>query len=177
MKRQYFYPRPKDSMIATEFSFALKGFTLIEMLVVLAIIVILLLATLPLNSSKIHQTRIAESISLIKAYQPQIEEYFQINKEFPVDNEAAGLPSADRIQGNYLQAVYVVEGALQLHLGNKINSELKDKFVSLRPVFVPGVENAPVSWICGFDSVPGNMVAAGENRTDVSRTNLPLSCR
>ena len=148
-----------------------------EMLIVLVIIGILLLATLPAGSGKIDQVRIAESISLAKAYQPQIEAYFHRQEGFPVDNEDAGIPPAEDIQGNYLKAVYVVDGALQLQLGNKIRPEFVGKFISLRPVFMPGVNNVPLSWICGFDSVPGTMVAAGENRTEIARSSLPLSCR
>ncbi|MFT4520070.1 MAG: type IV pilus assembly protein PilA [Halioglobus sp.] len=154
-----------------------NGFSLIEMVIVLAIIGILLVAILPSNQGRIDQTKLAESVKLMSQYQPQIVQHYQFNNEFPVDNKAAGMPDPDKISGNYLTAVFVVDGALHLQLGNKVRPELTNKFVTLRPVFVPGVENAPVSWICGYDAVPANMVAAGENRTDIEAGSLPLSCR
>ena len=147
------------------------------MLIVLAIIGILLIATIPSNSGKIDQAGVSETVRLMRGYQLQIESYYSMNNEFPADNKAAGIPEATSIIGNYLTAAYLQNGALHLELGNKIRNTLKGKFISLRPVFVPDVENTPVSWICGNDTVPGNMIAAGENRTDVENYSLPLSCR
>ena len=153
------------------------GFTLIEMLVVLAIIALLALATIPTGGGKFDQAAVSESLNLVSGYQLQIEQYYMLNNEFPEDNEAAGLPPSQTIMGNYLAAAELADGALHLQLGNKIRPELKGKFVSLRPIFVPGTENTPVSWICGNDTVPPNMLAAGENRTNIESFRLPVSCR
>lgn len=147
------------------------------MLIVLAIISILLVATIPSNSGKIDQVGVSETIRLMRGYQAQIERYYSMNNVFPADNKAAGIPEASDIVGNYLSAAYLKDGALHLQLGNKIRTDLKDKFVSLRPVFVPLVENTPVSWICGNDTVPAKMIAAGKNRTDVEARSLPITCR
>ena len=119
----------------------------------------------------------SESLNLVSGYQLQIEQYYMLNNEFPADNEAAGIPPSQAILGNYLEAAELVDGALHLQLGNKIRPELKGKFVSVRPIFVPGTANTPISWICGNDTVPPNMLAAGENRTDIESFRLPVSCR
>lgn len=153
------------------------GFTLVEILVVLAIVAILMMAAIPSGGGKIDQAGINETLALVKGYQLQIEQYYQFYNEFPADNDTAGLPEPESIMGNYLQAAYLEDGALHLQLGNKIRPELQGKFVSIRPIFVPGEENTPVSWICGNDTVPPKMVAGGENRTDVESYRLPVSCR
>ena len=153
------------------------GFTLLEMLIVLAIISIMLIAAIPSNSGKLDQVGVSESIRLMQGYQRQIESYYSSNKAFPPNNAAAGIPEATSIMGNYLSAAYLEDGALHLPLGNKISEPLKGKFVSLRPVYVPLVENTPVSWVCGHDTAPANMVAAGKNRTDVETRSLPVTCR
>jgi type IV pilus assembly protein PilA len=154
-----------------------NGFTLVEMLVVLAIIALVALATIPTGGGKFDQAAVSESLNLVKDYQLQIEQYYMLLKEFPKDNEAAGIPPSQAIMGNYLEAVELADGALHLQLGNKIRPKLKGKFVSIRPIFVPGTENTPVSWICGNDTVPPDMLAAGENRTNIESHRLPISCR
>lgn len=154
-----------------------RGFTLIEMLIVLAIMAIILVASIPSSGGKVDQVGVNEALNLVKIYQPQIESYYQMTGEFPADNETLGIPDPDSIIGNYLSAVHLEGGALHLQLGNKIRPKLKGKVVSVRPVFVPDTPNAPVSWICGNDSVPTNMLAAGDNRTNLDPLSLPNSCR
>ena len=153
------------------------GFTLLEMLIVLAIIAILLALTIPSGGGKLDQARIVESINLVKRFQPQIESYYAMHNEFPADNASLGIPASRSIVGNYMKSVTLVDGALHLKLGNKINPKLNDKVISVRPIFVPDEPDAPVSWICGHDSVPENMIAAGENRTNIENTSLPVVCR
>ncbi len=153
------------------------GFSLLEMLMVLVIISLLLLAALPSGTGKVDQAGITEAIALVERYKLQIEQFYMLNNEFPSDNTSAGMPDPGQIRGNYLAAAHQVDGALHLELGNKISQDLQGKFVSIRPVIVPGVENAPISWICGVDTVPKDMVAAGENRTDVEGYRLPVTCR
>ncbi len=154
-----------------------RGFSMIEMLLVLVLISMLVLAALPSGGGKIDQTGIAESLSLVERYKTQVEQYYLSHQAFPPDNDAAGMPEPEMIIGNYLAGVEQADGAMHLILGNKIRPELHGKRISVRPVFVPGAENSPISWVCGFDTVPANMVAAGENRTDVEGFRLPLSCR
>jgi len=153
------------------------GFSLMEMLIVLAIISIILVATIPSGGGRVDQAAVAETVDLMKNYKPQIENYYRSHGEFPADNATAGLPEADNIAGNYMTAVFLLDGALHVRLGNKIRPELRGKYISLRPIFVPDVENAPISWVCGTDTVPVDMVAAGENRTDIASASLPVACR
>lgn len=154
-----------------------RGFSLLEMMMVLVIISLLLLAALPSGTTKVDQAGISEALTLVERYKLQIEQFYMLNNEFPPDNTSAGMPEPKQIRGNYLAAAHQVDGALHLELGNKISEDLQGKIVSIRPVIVPGVDNAPISWICGVDTVPTDMVAAGENRTDVEGYRLPVNCR
>ncbi|MFT5084545.1 MAG: type IV pilus assembly protein PilA [Lentisphaeria bacterium] len=155
----------------------LLGFSLIEMLVVLAIIAILATIAIPSSNGKINRVRVAESLKLVEGYKSQIENHYKIANEFPRDNKEAGLPKPEQIIGNFLQETSVDDGAFHLTLGNKIVPALQGKTISVRPIFVPEAANAPISWICGYDSVPEGMVAGGENRTDADVLYLPLECR
>ena len=49
--------------------------------------------------------------------------------------------------------------------------------LTLRRIFVPGVQQGAISWVCGHDEIPGAMVASGPNRTDVPADKLPVQCR
>jgi type IV pilus assembly protein PilA len=154
-----------------------KGFTLVEIMVVLAVIAILLTIALPSDGGRINRVRVEESLKLVEQYKAPIEFYYRSNQFFPASNQSANLPQPHQIVGNYLAETQLIHGALHLRLGNKIGKTLQGKIVSLRPIFVPGVENAPISWICGYDTVPNGMAAAGENLTDLDPQFLPLNCR
>ena len=153
------------------------GFSLLEIVIALAIIALLALAALPSGEGRMDQAYIVESMNLTTPYKMQVAQYQQATGEFPTDNNAMGLPMPDEIQGNYLASLTVEHGALHLQLGNKIRSQLQGKILTLRPIFVPGVQQGAISWVCGHDEIPGAMVAAGPNRTNVAADRLPVQCR
>jgi type IV pilus assembly protein PilA len=153
------------------------GFTLIEVLIVLSIIAILLTLAMPSSNNRIMRIRVAESMELIDIYKPNIEQFYYANNTFPLDNKTAGIPEPSKIIGNYITGVIVDQGALHIVLGNKIFSNLVGKRVTIRPIYVDDSPNSPVSWICGYDEAPQEMVAAGPNHTDLKLEFLPLKCR
>jgi len=154
-----------------------KGFTLLELLIAIAIVAILVTLALPNKSNGITRTHINESIKLVELYKPVISASYYATGTFPKDNEAANIPSANKILGNYVSSVYLELGAFHLEFGNKIHPSLAGKTLSIRPIYVEGSQDSPVSWICGNDSVPDNMSAGGENKTDIGNEHLPLACR
>ena len=153
------------------------GFTLIEMIVVLAVVAILLTLALPDNSGAIVRTQVRESVNLLDGLQPAVADRYRLTGEFPRDNEAAGIPPAEKIKGNFVSQVVLRKGAFHIEFGNKIRADLAGKRLSVRPVYVQDSPQSPVSWICGNDSVPAGMAAAGENHTDIDINFLPYSCR
>ena len=155
-----------------------KGFTLIEMMVILAIISILAVLVIPSSDhDRFNRAKIQESLHLIERYKPIIEQYYYQYNAFPTDNNQVGLPAPRLIKGNYLQSAAIENGAIHIQMGNKVSAKLSGKTLSIRPIFVPNIANAPVSWICGYDIVPSGMLASGENLTDIEALDLPLNCR
>ena len=152
------------------------GFTLMEMIVVLAIISILALAAMPSSTGKINRAYISENLQLVEPFTEAIAKNYAITGSFPADNTEAGFPKPELITGNYLESVEVENGALHLTLGQKIGGDLKGKILSLRPVYVPDAVSTPISWICGYDAIPEKMDTPAENRTDIDRSSLPLQC-
>ena len=153
------------------------GFTLIEMLVVLAIIAILAVIALPSPQPMLARQQVTESLGLIEDYKKLVAFYYTSSHTFLKNNAQACIPAPDKLLGNFVDNIALVDGAFQLHFGNKAVSKLKGKYLSVRPIVVTGSPESPISWVCGAASVPQGMQAIGENKTDIAISDLPMECR
>ncbi len=153
-----------------------QGFTLIEVLVVIGIIAILALLAIPSQLSKHNQVKVLETVELAESFKENIQAYYQLSGKFPIDNNEASMPEPDKILGNYLKRLEMVDGAMHLVFGKKL-SRFEDQVVTIFPVYVKDSPASPISWVCGYSQPPEGMLAAGENRTTVEKVNLPLRCR
>jgi type IV pilus assembly protein PilA len=154
-----------------------KGFTLIEMMIVLAIIAILVTLAIPNSKGRLTRVQIDESLALVSDFQQQVVAYYKVMGEFPASNETLGMPDPEKIVGNYFVALTLAQGALHMELGNKIGEGQTGRVISLFPVYVPGSPQSPVSWVCGLSAIPEGMRAGGENLTDIELPYLPTRCR
>jgi len=153
-----------------------RGFTLLELMVVVAVIAILSMMAIPSYRDRIVRKQVAETLDGLAFAQGAIGTRYALTHAFPADNAEAGLPPADKIVGSHLLSVTVVDGALVLRFGNSADTTLKDKKLSLRPAYVDGYPQVPLVWVCAGAKVPGNMTAQGEDVTDVPTRYLPLRC-
>ena len=153
------------------------GFSLLELMIVIAIIVILALIALPGVPDKLIRDRISEAIKLADIVKPPIATAWSTTGQLPVDNAAAAMPVADKIVNDMISSVAVESGAIQITFGNKAHAAIQGKVLTLRPGVVDDAPIVPISWVCGDAEPPNKMTARGLNKTSVPARYLPLACR
>jgi len=154
-----------------------RGFTLIEMVVVIAIIAILAVITLPSYLERNIRQQIEAAMPLADIAKKPVVAAWTAQVPFPPDNTAAGLPAADKIVNNYVSAVAIQDGAIHITFGNQAVGAIKGKILTLRPAVVADAPVVPVTWVCGNANPPDKMTVKGDNRTSVPANYLPLECR
>ncbi len=153
------------------------GFTLMEMMAVVAVIAILALMAIPSFQEKIVRDQIVEALPLADIARAPVAASWLAGQPFPADNNAAGLPPADKIVSNLVRSVQVQDGAIHVAFGNRANSALRDKILTLRPAVVADAPVVPVAWVCGNAAPPDKMTVTGANNTNIPNIFLPLRCR
>src|SRR6185312_12054520 len=86
-----------------------KGFTLIELMIVVAIIGILAAIALPAYQDYTIRSKVTEGLSLVAAAKT-----YASNGAYPADNATAGLAVATDIKGKYVTSVTVANGVITI---------------------------------------------------------------
>jgi type IV pilus assembly protein PilA len=152
------------------------GFSLIELMVVVAIVAILALMAVPSLSDKYIREHIVEAMPLANIAKGPVATAWATTQTLPEDNESAGLPAADKMVNNVVRSVTVEEGAIHILFGNRANGALQGKTLTLRPAVVEEEPLVPVAWVCGHAKAPEKMTAMGADRTDIAKAHLPVNC-
>jgi type IV pilus assembly protein PilA len=168
-----------------------QGFTLIELMIVVAIIGILAAIAIPAYQDYTIRAQVSEGLNLAAAAKAAVAESFLNNGEAPQNRTVAGMSvNAADTQGKYVAAVNVVNGRIDVTYGNEANNQLTTgpAILTLTPY-----ETADLSiiWRCGTAVDPtaaGGATAlmgisgGGVNATYAAPTNLdpkytPAACR
>ncbi|EMU1395287.1 pilin [Neisseria gonorrhoeae] len=104
-----------------------KGFTLIELMIVIAIVGILAAVALPAYQDYTARAQVSEAILLAEGQKSAVTEYYLNHGKWPEDNDKAGVASASDIKGKYVKEVKVEKGVVTAanDAGNGTNIETK----------------------------------------------------
>ena len=97
-----------------------KGFTLIELMIVVAIIGILAAIALPAYQDYTKRTHVSEGLTLAGGAKASVTEYYSSQGNFPSNNSSAGLAAATDIKGNAVKSVTVANGKITIAYNNKV---------------------------------------------------------
>jgi type IV pilus assembly protein PilA len=145
-----------------------NGFTFIELLITLSIIVFLAVVAIPNFIAYKNKTYTLDPEMLFVSVRDTIEEFYQERGRFPKDYREAGLQEPDNIQSNFVASLEVEDGAVHITYNNKADDEtLKGYIVTYRPALFSKNPSAAIVWVCGVNEPPKGFLTVGKNRTNV----------
>ena len=154
-----------------------RGFTMLEMMMVLVVIAILASIALPSMLERNVRDQVSEALPIADIAKPAIAAAWVAGGPLPADNAAAGLPPPEKIVNQWVRSVTVANGAIQIAFGNRAAKALQGQVLTVRPAGVPDARIVPIVWLCGHAGPPAPMQAQGDDRTSVARGLLPPRCR
>ena len=111
-----------------------KGFTLIELMIVIAIIGILAVIALPAYQDYTARAQVSEAFALAEGQKAAVVEYYADKGAYPSNNAAAGVAAADKITGKYVNNVSIKDGVITATMNEKnVNAALSKKTLTLTP--------------------------------------------
>lgn len=128
-----------------------RGFTLLELLIVIAIIAILASMAVPAYQDYLKRAHVYEGFSLASNVKFAVYEYQTKNGTWPTDNLAADLPSASSIRGNATHSIAVNNGNIIITYNTKVGI---NQNITLSPTFT---DSGSLIWPCNtynINSVP-----------------------
>ncbi len=137
-----------------------QGFTLIELMIVVAIIGILAAIAMPAYQDYTIRVQISEGLRLSAGAKSALSEYYVDRGAWPTDNNQAGLANQNDITGKYTNRVRVNDNVIEIRYGNDAHTKIFNESIELT-----AVDNAgSISWTCA---------SAG----NIQANHLPAACR
>ena len=141
-----------------------KGFTLIELMIVIAIVGILAAVALPAYQDYTARAQMSEALTLAEGQKSAVVEYYSDNGTFPATNASAGIANARDIKGKYVASVNVFGTATSAVITSTMKSSGVNKDIQGKTLLLQGKQNSgSFEWTCVKGTVDDKF--------------LPSSCR
>jgi len=137
-----------------------QGFTLIELMIVVAIIGILAAIAIPAYQNYIVRAQVSEGLTLGAGAKPAVSEYFLERGTWPNNNDEAGVADQHDIVGKYTEHIRIRDNVIEIKYGYDAHTAIFNEKIELTAVDSIG----SVSWTCASAGV-------------IPPKNLPATCR
>ncbi|EMT4506089.1 pilin [Neisseria gonorrhoeae] len=127
------------------------------------------------------RAQVSEAILLAEGQKSAVTGYYLNHGKWPENNDSAGVASASKIIGKYVESVTVAKGVVTAQMASSnVNNEIKGKKLSLWAKRQDG----SVKWFCGQPVKRANVAAANDddvtddkNNNGIDTKHLPSTCR
>jgi len=140
-----------------------RGFTLIELMIVVAIVGILAVVAIPAYQDYATRAKVSEAISMASQVKASVSEAYISNGSLPATNSDAGLPAKTAINSTYVESIEVSDGEITVAIQGTGIAPLDAGSIS----FQPSTTNQNLLWTCQVSSSALNPYVPADCRVTI----------